>query len=108
MAKNDTTLDELGTADATAPEVPTAPAAEASVPPVPDAPPAAEVTAPTPEVPAVDAPAVETVTVTVPAAFDLVIDHATTISVKPGVQEMALEHANHWYAIASGVVIYKA
>lgn len=105
MAKDDKNLDELGTADATAPEVPTAP-----VPPVPDAPPAVEVTAPTltPEAPAVDAPAVETVTVTVPVAFDLVIDHATTISVKPGIQEMALEHANHWYAIASGVVIYEA
>lgn len=53
-------------------------------------------------------PTGETVTVTVPNTFDLTIDPATTISVKPGIQEMLREHAEHWYAVANGVEIYIA
>ena len=118
MAKNDITpndtVTELGAVPVAPAEaiVPPAPVDEAVAPtppaPVDDAVPAetlAPVAAPVVEGPAV---AIETVTVTVPVAFQLVIDHATTISINAGIQELPLAHATHWYAIANGVVIYEA
>ena len=62
---------------------------------------------------ALEAPVIEAittpgkVTVIVPNQFDLTIDYNHTITVKPGIQEMEKAHADHWYAIANGVVIYK-
>lgn len=64
-------------------------------------------TPPAPDVLTVKEVKADTVTVTVPVAFDLTVDANVVIIVKPGVQEMNIEHANHWYAIANGVVIYE-
>jgi hypothetical protein len=47
-----------------------------------------------------------TVTVTVPKAFKLRIDCETELQIKPGVQQMECEHAEHWYCKAQGVQIY--
>lgn len=60
-----------------------------------------------PEVLVVEKVKTDMVTVTVPQGFELTIDHNTTITIKPGIQEMDKAHANHWYAIANGVVIYE-
>ena len=46
------------------------------------------------------------VTVTVPKAFKLRIDHHQVVEYKAGVQEMPLEHADHWYAKANKVEKY--
>lgn len=47
-----------------------------------------------------------TVTVTVAKAFKLRIDHHSIFDYQPGVQEMPLSHADHWYSKANGVKIY--
>lgn len=49
---------------------------------------------------------VVTVTVTVPKAFNLRVDDHTVVPYKAGVQEMPLEHAQHWWAVKNGVVEY--
>ncbi len=61
-----------------------------------------------------NSPAVEvadeiTVTVTVPKAFNLRTGHgdAGLFTYQPGVQEMPLSHADHWYSKANGVKIYE-
>ena len=64
-------------------------------------------TPPAPEVPVVEKVKTDKVTVTVLNGFELIIDHATTITIKPGIQEMEKSHADHWYSIANGVVIYE-
>lgn len=58
------------------------------------------------KVEAVVAEAVDTVTVTVPKAFKLMLDHFHVKEFKAGVQEMERAHAEHWYSKANGVVIY--
>lgn len=122
MAKDDkTTIDapEVPAADAPAapwiapvatdvPAVPEAPAVDAPEVPVADAPAAPVIDKPEPKVQAEAAPTEETVTVTVPVGYELIVDHATRITVKPGTQEMALSHAQHWFSIANGVEIYVA
>lgn len=60
-----------------------------------------------PEMPVVEKVKTDKVTVTVPNGFELTIDHNTTITIKPGIQEMEKSHADHWYSIANGVVIYE-
>ena len=105
------------TADVTAPAAPVAapwatPAAIAA--PSPEsaaaAAPAADtvVTETPPAAPVADVAAelVDTVTVTVPRAFKLMLDHFHTKDFKAGIQEMERSHAEHWYAKASGVEIY--
>lgn len=47
-----------------------------------------------------------TVTVTVPKAFTLRLDHQREIKVAAGVQQMEVTNANHWYSKANGVTIY--
>lgn len=46
------------------------------------------------------------VTATVPKAFKLRIDNHVIVDYKPGVQEMPLSHAEHWYSKANGVQVY--
>ncbi len=46
------------------------------------------------------------VTVTVPKAFNLTGNDHVRYSYKAGVQEMRVDHAEHWYAKANGVVVY--
>ena len=60
-----------------------------------------------PEAPVVEKVKTDKVTVTVPNGFELTIDHNTTITIRPGIQEMEKSHAGHWYSIANGVVIYE-
>lgn len=55
----------------------------------------------------VEAEVVDMVTVTVPRAFKLMLDHFHTKDFKAGIQEMERSHAEHWYAKASGVEIYE-
>lgn len=47
------------------------------------------------------------VTVTVPKAFKLRVDNDVVIDYRAGVQEMPVEHAEHWYAKANGVEVYR-
>lgn len=47
------------------------------------------------------------VTVTVPKAFTLRTDHFTEHKIKPGVQKMSREMAEHWYCKANGVEIFE-
>ena len=85
----------------------------AAVDPVvaPIVPPVAEpVVEPTVVTPVEVAPAASAevyVTVTVPKFFQLRVEDGTVYPYKAGVQEMRLEHADHWYARANGVTIYK-
>lgn len=60
-----------------------------------------------PEAPVVEKVKTDKVTVTVPNGFELTIDHNTTITIRPGIQEMEKSYADHWYSIANGVVIYE-
>lgn len=104
--------------DVTAPEAPAAVVAPLVDAPVEKAPEVPAVTAPvevaptkTPKDKKAKEPIVEevkgnTITVFVPKAFELTVDHATTLSIKAGVQEMAPELADHWYSIANGVEVY--
>jgi hypothetical protein len=48
-----------------------------------------------------------TCTVTVPKAYNLLLDNGRTLRIKEGVQELEPEVAEHWYSKANGVVIYK-
>lgn len=50
-----------------------------------------------------------TVTVTVPKPFNLRLGHGdeNNFQYKAGVQEMPLAHAEHWWAAANGVQVYK-
>lgn len=117
MAKDTTTPDDatvdLTVAVAPIPEVPPAPAAAPVIPEAPIAAPAPAIADVMPAeyvatLPAAEINNGEMVTVTVPQAFELAINHATTVSIKPGIQQMLLDHAKHWYAIANGVEIYEA
>lgn len=47
------------------------------------------------------------VTVTVPKGFKLRINNHHTVDYKAGVQEMPLEHAEHWYSKAHKVTQYQ-
>lgn len=47
------------------------------------------------------------VTVTVPKAFKLRTTHDHIVDYAAGICEMPIEHAEHWYAKANGVTIYK-
>lgn len=47
------------------------------------------------------------VTVTVPKAFKLRTTHDHIVDYAAGICEMPVEHAEHWYAVANGVTIYK-
>ncbi len=49
----------------------------------------------------------DTVTVTVPKAFKLRLDHNTELKFDAGIQEMDPKVANHWFAKANGVEIYQ-
>lgn len=46
------------------------------------------------------------VTVTVPRAFKLALDHFHVKDFKAGVQQMERSHAEHWFAKNNGVEIY--
>ncbi len=46
------------------------------------------------------------VTVTVPRAFKLTLDHATVKQYNAGIQPMLKAHADHWWSKANGVVEY--
>ena len=46
------------------------------------------------------------VIVTVPKAFQLRLDAHKVVSIKVGVQKMALNIANHWYSKVNGVEIF--
>ncbi len=48
----------------------------------------------------------EKVTVIVPKAFVLTLDDGTPLSFLQGTQEMAVEHAAHWFSRAQGVKVY--
>lgn len=48
-----------------------------------------------------------TVTATVPKDFILNVTHDLRVHYKAGVQEMPLDHAEHWWAKANGVKVYK-
>lgn len=50
---------------------------------------------------------VDMVTVTVPKAFKLRIDHFREFDFKAGVQEMERSVAEHWYSKANGITIYE-
>ncbi len=63
---------------------------------------AAPVAAPQPE-----APQGDTVIVTAPKAFKLRIDNDQIVDVKAGVQRVPAAWANHWYAKANGVTVFK-
>lgn len=52
-------------------------------------------------------PGEEEVTVTVPKAFKLRIDHHQVYEIKAGIQPMKKHLAESWYAKANGVVIYQ-
>ena len=91
---------------------PEAPAAVEGQPPVTEAPSTTEPEAPVDTAPvAVDpepeGPAEDRVTVTVPKAFKLRIDHQTEHNIKPGVQKMERSLAEHWYSKANGVAIFE-
>lgn len=47
------------------------------------------------------------VTVTIPKAFTLTLENHHQVHYPAGVDEMPLEHANHWYTKAMGVEIYE-
>lgn len=64
--------------------------------------------APTPEAPAIEGEVVEYVTVTVPKAFKLRVDHFRELQFRAGVQQMEKSLAEHWYSKANGVEIYDA
>jgi hypothetical protein len=49
---------------------------------------------------------VEMVTVVVPHRFTLTRDNRTPVTIFPGVQEMSLTDAAHWYSRANGVKVY--
>jgi hypothetical protein len=46
------------------------------------------------------------VTVMIPRAFILTLDNHHQVQYPAGIDEMPIEHANHWYAKACGVEIY--
>ena len=46
----------------------------------------------------------ELVSVFIPKDFKLTIDHSTVIDYKAGPRMIPKDHAEHWYAIANGVV----
>lgn len=48
----------------------------------------------------------KTVTVRIPRDFILTLDDHTQAKYPAGVDEMPIEHANHWYAKVMGVEIY--
>jgi hypothetical protein len=48
----------------------------------------------------------KTVTVRIPKNFSLTLADFTQVHYKVGVDEMPIEHATHWYSVASGVEIY--
>lgn len=48
----------------------------------------------------------KTVTVRIPRDFSLTLADFTQVHYKVGVDEMPIEHATHWYSVASGVEIY--
>lgn len=50
---------------------------------------------------------VESLVVTAPKAFKLTLDNGTVVPVQPGVQRMPRCMAEHWYAQAHGVTIFK-
>jgi len=49
----------------------------------------------------------DTVTVTVPKAFKLRLDHNTELKFEAGIQEMDPKVAEHWFAKANGVEVYQ-
>lgn len=62
-------------------------------------------TAPTAEDRAI--PASQMVTATVPVAFTLTLDDHRAVHYEAGTQEMPKDDAEHWFAKAQGVEIYK-
>ena len=50
---------------------------------------------------------VDYVTVTVPKAFKLRLDHFREVNIPAGIQEIEREWAEHWYSKANGVVVYQ-
>lgn len=46
------------------------------------------------------------VTVSVPHAYTLTLDNGGVAHYKPGMQEMPVEHAEHWFSKAQGVTVY--
>ena len=86
-----------------APSAPWAPAA-------PETPPAAMADVAPPAAPeveeAVEVISEDMVTVTVPKQFNLCVDIGNIVTYKPGVQQMPVSHAKHWYSEANGVAVY--
>ena len=86
-----------------------------TAPPTPEtqAPEAPEAPQPDPQIPVEAKPLEQAevsevlVTVTVPKAFKLRVDNDVVIDYRAGVQEMPVEHAEHWYAKANGVEVYR-
>lgn len=60
------------------------------------------------EIRAVVGEVIDMVTVTVPKAFNLRLDHFREFKFKAGVQEMERVVAEHWYSKANGVTIYES
>lgn len=50
---------------------------------------------------------VEMVIVSVPKAFKLRIDNFKLLEFKPGIQKVEKSIADHWYALANGMKIFK-
>lgn len=51
------------------------------------------------------AEAANTVKVVVPKAFSLVIDHHHDVKYQAGTYDMPVDHAEHWWSKANGVVL---
>jgi len=49
----------------------------------------------------------EMVTVTIPKNYTLTLDDHTQVQYKAGVDEMPIEHANHWWSVQNGIEIYE-
>jgi len=52
------------------------------------------------------AEAAELVTVLIPKDFRLTLDNHSPVEYKAGIDEMPVEHLNHWYVRAQGVEAY--
>jgi hypothetical protein len=48
----------------------------------------------------------EKVTVLIPKPITLTLDDHTQVSYGAGIDEMPIEHANHWWSVQNGVEIY--